>query len=344
MLYGDRIQDTSSIERIVSRVQRDERAGMATMWSSESARDPFLPLAIAAGASTAIALGTGIAVAYARSPYATAQSAWDLQRFSGGRFRLGLATQVRAHVERRFGMPWPGGVGALRDYILCCRAIWHNWQHGGTPDYVGETYRFTLTNPEFRPEPFAGEEWRIPLWIAAVGARSARLAGELGEGLHIHAFHTPRYLSSVVLAAAAEGRSAAGRSDPLAATCPVMSGIVHDEAQERELREAAKGHIAFYASTPAYLPVLEAEGLEELHAPLRAMSREKRWGEMAALIDNEVVDLFAVFDEPVALARRLRERYDGILTELALYRGGDRFATDDDMAAFLEVLAADSAE
>ncbi|MCU1481289.1 MAG: luciferase-like protein [Subtercola sp.] len=313
---------------------------MATMWSSESARDPYLALALATSVTEHVKLGTGIAVAYGRPPYATAQAAWHLQQLSGGRFQLGLATQVRAHIERRYGMPWPGGVGAFREYILCCRAIWNHWQFGTSPDFEGEHYRFTLSNPEFRPAPLPGVEYEIPLWVAGVGPRMVELAGELGQGLHVHAFHTPSYLSEVLLPAAHRGRRMAGRPEQIDATCPVFAGIVHDGAEESVLRENVRQQIAFYASTPAYVAVLEHEGYAGIHEPARQLAREKRWHELAGLVDDSLVDRFAIFDTPRELALRLRARYDGLLTEVGLYRGGDRFASPGELAEFVGLLGA----
>jgi len=344
MFYGDRIPAACSATAIAARAATDEAAGMSRVWSSEAARDPFLTLAFAAPATETIRLGTGIAVAYARSPYATALAAWDLQRFTDGRFDLGLATQVRPHIERRYGMPWPGGVGALSEYVACLRAIWHAFQTGEPPHFRSTHYEFTLMNPEFRPDPLPGQQRALTLWIAAVGKRSAHLAGEVAEGLHVHAFHTPGYLREVLIPSARAGRAAAGRTDGMDATCPVMAGIAHDSRQEEALRAGFRHTIAFYASTAAYLPVLQHSGLEDLHEPLKLLAREGRWSEMDRLIDDDVVDAFAVSDEPGALAARLSARYDGILTELALYRGGDRFATGDDMAVLIEALASAPAD
>lgn len=341
LAYGERIQDTSSFQSIRNHVTRCVQLGISALWSSEAARDPFLPLVVAAEQSTTLQLGTGIAVAYGRTPYATAQAAWDLQRLSQGRFRLGIATQVKAHVERRYGATWPGGATALREYIQCCRAIWDCWQDGTQPTFEGEHFRFTLTNPEFRPQPLPDDQRHIPIWVAAVGPRSARVAGEVGDGLHVHAFHTPGYLRDVVLSEARAGREASGSEAPLDMTCPVLAGIVHNEEQDRVLREEFRAHVAFYASTPAYAPVLEHAGLSGIHEALRPLARERRWSEMPALIGDDVLDLFIVLDEPRALAHKLHARYDGLLTELALYRGGDRFATGEDLAELVALLAAD---
>jgi probable F420-dependent oxidoreductase len=335
--YAIRIQDTSSAEGIAAAARQAQSLGMVGLWCGEAGRDPFLPLGFAAQATTSLLVGTGIAVAYARSPYAVAQTAWDLQRISDGRMRLGLGTQVRAHVERRFGMPWPGGVAAMREYVLVLRAVWHAFRTAERPSFEGNIWRFTLLNPEFLPK--ASEEVRpIPVWIAAVGRRNARLAGEVGDGIHVHAFHTEAFLRDVLIPAARRGREEAGRTDPVQATCPVFAAIVHGEDDIRRYRDYFRRQIAFYGSTKEYLPVLTHSGLEHLHPPLRDLAREGRWDEMASQVDDEVVDAFVVLDEPVALGRRLREKYDGLLTELALYRRAGEDADDEDLAMLISGL------
>jgi probable F420-dependent oxidoreductase len=332
--YSLRLQpaDMASLTAMDAAVRRADALDFGSVWSSEAGHDPFIAMPLAAAASPRLKLGTGVAVAYGRSPFATAQVAWDIQRYSEGRFRLGLSTQVKAHIERRYGAAWPGGVSALRDYVECCRAVWRAWQTGEKPAFRGSHYQFTLMNPEFDPG--------IPVWLAAVGPASARLAGEIGEGLHVHAFHTESYLRDVVLPALAEGQARAGRPLTIEAACPVLSGIVHDNAQEREMRDVMRRHVAFYASTPAYLPVLAHAGFEEIHAPLRALSREGGWDRMAEMISDDILDAFAVFDAPRRLGERLAAKYAGVLSEIAVYKEGVRFASDEDLAALITGLAA----
>ncbi|MBV9512336.1 MAG: TIGR03617 family F420-dependent LLM class oxidoreductase, partial [Caulobacteraceae bacterium] len=318
MLYSLRLQpsEMSTLEATHAAARRADELGFGSLWSAEAGHDPFIPLGLVAAASSRLKLGTGVAVAYGRTPFATAQAAWDLQRYSKGRLRLGLSTQVRAHIERRYGAPWPGGVGAMREYVECCRAVWRSWQTGERPAFQGAHYRYTLLNPEFDPGPLPDGHDHIPVWLAAVGAQSARLAGEIGEGLHVHAFHTESYLREVVLPATLEGRRRAARPETTEAACTVFSGVVHDAAQERKVRDIMRRHIAFYASTPAYLPVLEHAGFAEIHAPLRALSRSGGWDQMPALVSDEILDAFAVFDAPRRLGERLAAKYDGVLTEI----------------------------
>jgi probable F420-dependent oxidoreductase len=321
-------------------IRRAEELGMAAVWSSETGHDPFLVLALAAAHSDRVQLGTAIAVAYGRSPYATAQVAWDLQRLSEGRFRLGLATQVKPHIERRYGVDWPGGAGALREYVACCRAIWHSWQSGQRPNFTGERYRYTLSNPEFEPGRLPNGHAEIPVWLGAVGVVSARMAGEVADGVLIHSFHTESYLRDVVFPAVAGGHALAGRSDSVGARSLVFGGIAHDEEQARIVRDAFRRHIAFYGSTKGYLPVLERAGAAELHASLLELSRAGKWAQMPELIDDALLDQFVVVDEPGALGRRLAARYDGLLDALSLYAGGDRFACDADWPELLTGLGA----
>jgi len=341
MKYSLRLQpaDMASIEALTASVRRADALGFGSVWSSEAGHDPFISMPLVAAASSRMQIGTGIAVAYGRSPFATAQVAWDIQRYSRGRFRLGLSTQVKAHIERRYGVPWPGGVGALREYVEVCRAVWRSWQQGEKPAFRGAHYQYTLMNPEFDPGPLPQEMAQIPVWIAAVGPASAALAGEVGDGLHIHAFHTEAYLREAVVPAMTAAQERAGRPVAVQAACPVFSGIVHDQAQERVLRDAIRKYVAFYASTPAYLPVLAHAGFEAIHAPLRALSRAGGWEEMPQLVSDEILDAFAIFDAPKRLGERLAAKYDGILTEIAVYKEGGQFASEDDWGLLIEGLA-----
>jgi probable F420-dependent oxidoreductase len=341
MLYSLRLQPehVASTASLTAVSRWAEDIGFGSIWSSEASFDPFLALPLVAAATSRVKLGTGIAVAYARSPYSAAQMSWMMQRFSAGRFRLGLATQVKAHIERRYGLPWPGGVGPLREYVAMCRAVWRCWQTGEKPSFEGKHYRFTLMNPEFSAGALPPGQDAIPVWLAAVGTLSAELAGEVAEGLHVHAFHTESYLRDVLLPAVARGRDKAGRSPGIEASCPVFSGIAHDEREERVLRDAMRTHIAFYASTPAYLPVLEQAGCAGIHAPLRQMTREGKWKDMPALVDDGILDRFVVIDGARRLGERLAAKYAGILTEIAIYREGAQFARAEDWPELLAGLA-----
>src|SRR5215211_7879158 len=222
-----------------------EALGFAGLWTSETKHDAFLPLAIAANETERIQLGTSVAIAFSRSPMEMAQTAWDLQDLSDGRFVLGLGTQVKAHITRRFSMPWDRPAARLREYILALRAIWESFQTEGPLQFEGEFYRHTLMTPFFDPGPIEHPE--IPIYIAGVNTRLAALAGELCDGFHVHPFHSPEYVRRTVLSAIAEGAQGVGR-DPgqvaLATSAFVISA--ENEEQAREQRESVRSQISFY--------------------------------------------------------------------------------------------------
>src|SRR5918992_2378088 len=228
-----------------------ESLGFAGLWSSETKHDAFLPLAIAADATQKIELGTSVAIAFSRSPMEVAQTAWDLQDLSGGRFVLGLGTQVRAHIRRRFSMSWDRPVSRLREYIGALRAIWNSFQTDEPLNFEGEFYRHTLMTPFFNPGPIEHPE--IPVHIAGVNTGLATLAGEVCDGFHVHPFHSPEYLRKTVKPAIARGAEQVGR-DPeeveLATSVFVVSG--EGAAEVEEQREKLRAQLAFYASTPTY--------------------------------------------------------------------------------------------
>ena len=295
-----------------------EDLGFAGLWTSETKHDAFLPLAVAANETGSIDLGTSVAIAFSRSPMETAQTAWDLQSLSEGRFILGLGTQVRAHVERRFSMPFDRPAARLREYVLALRAIWESFQTGGRLRFEGEFYRHTLMTPFFNPGPIGHPG--IPIYIAGVNKRLAHLAGELCDGFHVHPFHSPEYVGRTVRPAIAEGTRAAGREPDavqLATTVFVVSGGNGDETALQ--RESVRSQISFYASTPTYRTVLEAHGWGPVGERLGVLAREKKWREMPALITDEMLRAFVVEAAPEELGPALRERYEGLIDRVALY-------------------------
>ena len=301
-----------------------EERGYAGVWASEVAHDPFLLLHAAALATERVQVGTGIAVAFARSPMTLAQTAYDLQRYSRGRFVLGLGTQVRAHVERRFCMPWSAPAARMREYVGALRAIWTAWEEGTPLRFRGEHYQHTLMTPMFTPPR---HEWGPPpVHLAAVGPLMTRLAGELCDGLLAHGFTTERYLRERTLPALHEGLAAAGRSRAdVEVSLPgfVVSG--RDDAERSASAAAVRAQIAFYGSTPAYRPVLELHGWEALADELNALStsrRADRWQAMAGLVDDEVLGTFAVVAEPGEVGREVLRRYDGVVDRFSVYSGG----------------------
>jgi probable F420-dependent oxidoreductase len=298
-----------------------EARGYAGIWAAEVDHDPFLLLHTAGQATRRVTIGTAIAVAFARSPMTTALTAHDLQRTTRGRFVLGLGTQIKAHIERRYSMPWSSPAARMREYIAALQAIWATWQDGTPLRFEGEFYRHTLMTPMFSPP---AHEWGAPpIHLAAVGPLMTRLAGEVADGLLVHGFTTERYLRERTLPALAEGLATAGRSR--ADVTVSVPGLVVTGRTDAELAEAAAGvkaTIAFYGSTPAYRPVLELHGWAALADELHALSvgrREDKWAAMRDLVDDDVLATFAVVAAPEELAARVLERFDGLADRFSVY-------------------------
>jgi probable F420-dependent oxidoreductase len=302
-----------------------EKLGYDGLWTAEAGHDPYLPCAVAAASTDHMTVGTNIAVAFPRSPLVHAQIAWDLQAASHGRFILGLGTQVKGHNERRYSTPWTAPGPRLREMILLIRHIWDVWQNGKRPGFQGKYYQFSLMTPFFSPAPL---EWpHIPIYIAGVNPYMCRLAGELCEGFHIHPFHSRRYIDETILPNVEAGLRKAGRKREdvaLATTAFVVMGKDRDEI------ERAKGpvrqQISFYASTRTYIGVLEAHGWGETCYRLNEKAAQGDWSGMAALITDEMLEVFAVqgtYDEVPGL---LKQKYGGVIDRLGFYsllRPGD---------------------
>lgn len=290
-----------------------EELGFQALWCAETIHDPFLPCALIAEHTQKLNFGTAVAVAFARSPANLAYTAWDLAQASGGRFILGLGTQVKAHIERRFGMPWPDSVvGKLGEQIGAIRAFWKSWQTGEKLDFRGDYYRLNLMTPFFNPGRI--EQPDIPIYIAGVNTGLARLAGEAADGFLVHPFHSVDYLRGVLLPAIEAGaaRSGRGRADiAISATAFVVT------SPEEEL--FVRAQIAFYASTPSYRAVMARHGWEEVASQLSNLAARGNWGEMPGLISPEMLETFAVVAKPAELPGALRSRYAGLVDRLALY-------------------------
>ncbi len=295
-----------------------EDVGFSALWTSETKHNPFLPLALAAEHTERIRLGTAVAIAFPRSPMVTAQIAWDLQEYSGGRLLLGLGTQVKAHIERRFGMRWEAPVAKLREYVLALRAIWDAWQNRTRLNFRGKFYKHTLMTDFFDPGPI--DHPHIPIYIAGVNPGLIRLAGELCEGFHVHPFHSVEYMRQVFLPALEEGLRKGGRRREdiqLASTVFVITG--KNEGEMTAMREMVRQQIAFYASTPTYRVVLDVHGWGEVGERLSRLAARKRWNEMPALISDDMLRVYAVEAPWDELGRALHERYEGVLDRIALY-------------------------
>ena len=272
---------------------------------------------MAAATTRRVGLGTAIAIAFARSPMILAHIG-DLQKASGGRFVLGLGSQVKAHNERRFSVPWSAPAPRLREVVAALRAIWTAWQRRAPLDFRGQSYRFDLMTPFFDPGPI--EHSRIPVYLAGVNPQMCRVAGEIADGLHVHSFHSARYLRECVHPAVQEGLNRAGRSRADFTFRASTMVVLGDSAEERKRHaRGVKQQIAFYASTRTYQPVLAAHGLEDLVPRLHARSLAGDWEGMTDLISDATLDLFAVSGPFEEIGDRIRERYRGLYDRTQLY-------------------------
>jgi probable F420-dependent oxidoreductase len=290
-----------------------EQIGFDALWTSETQHNPFLPCALIAEHSQKMGIGTAIAVSFARSPADLAYTAWDLAAQSGGRFILGLGTQVKGHIEKRFGMPWPESVvGKLREQILAVRAFWDCWQNGTKFSFSGDYYRLRLMTPFFNPGPI--ENPNIPIYIAGVNTGLAKLAGEVCDGFHVHPFNSPRYLREVILPAIEAGIAKAGRT-----RADLTVSVTAFAATTPEEQNFARAQISFYASTPSYRPVFALHGWEEVAEKLSAHAAKGEWGEMFGLVTDEILETFCAVSDVAGLPAALKERYAGIADRLTLY-------------------------
>ncbi len=288
-----------------------ENAGYEGIWTAESKHEPFFPLLLAAEHTTAIELGTCIAVAFSRNPMTLAHVGHDLQSFSGGRAILGLGSQVKTHITKRYSMPWSHPAPRMREFVLAIRSIWDAWRTDDRLDFRGDFYTHTVMTPMFTPPPTGLRDPKVML--AGVGATMTAVAGEVADGFLCHPFTTERYIEEVTLPAIAAGMQVAGRARATFELCaPVL--VVTGSSMEAMATSAAqvRAQVAFCGSTPTYAHVLAHHGWDDLHRELNALSREGRWGAMGEAIDDEVLATFAVVAEPGRLVDALRCRVGGI--------------------------------
>ena len=290
-----------------------EEIGFDALWTQETQHDPFLPCALIAEHTTHLHAGTAIAVSFGRSPANLAYTAWDLAAQSNGRFILGLGTQVKAHIERRFGQPWPESVtGKLREQIQVIRAFWDTWQNGTKLNYRGDYYKITLMSPFFNAG--AIEHPNIPIYIAGVNPGLAKLAGGLCDGFHVHPFHSVKYLREVILPAMEEGANKEGRKrENISVLVNAFIGTTPEEMN------FARAQISFYASTPSYRPVMALHGWSDAAEKLSAHAARGEWAEMPMLITDEMLSEFCLVTDEGKLADELKKRYEGIADRLTLY-------------------------
>lgn len=322
MLVDGGLGQETSVSEIIEAAKRHEAQGYDGIWSAETSHDPFLPLLLAAEHTSRIELGTSIAVAFARSPMTLANTANDLHKYSNGRFILGLGSQIKPHITKRFSMEWSKPADRMREMILAIRAIWATWNEGEKLEFRGEFYTHTLMTPFFDPGP---NPFGTPkIFLAGVGPRMTQVAGEVADGFICHGFTTEKYLREVTIPALNEGRAKANKgpvseSDDFEIVGPSFVVTGEDEADHARAAFATRRQISFYGSTPAYRSVLELHGWGDLQSSLNKMSKNGQWNQMADLIDDEVLNTFAVVGEPAAIAPELDRRYGDIVARVSFY-------------------------
>lgn len=309
----------SDLHTVAQSAQDAEAAGYSGAWTVELAHDPFLPLTLAAEHTDRLEIGTSIAVAFARSPMTLANTAWDLQAYSKGRFVLGLGSQIKPHIEKRFSMEWSKPAARMREMGLAMRAIWNTWLTGEKLEFRGEFFQHTLMTPMFSPDPSDLDGFGPPkMFLAGVGPLMTEVAGEAFDGFICHGFTTEKYLREVTIPALARGRATAGKTlDGFEIVGPSFV-VTGNDAEEMEKSAAAtRKQIAFYGSTPAYRPVLEMHGWGGLQDELNTLSKRGEWDTMGTLIDDEILNTFAVVAEPEGIALELSSRYGDVIQRLS---------------------------
>lgn len=300
-----------SLDNVAQTAAQMEALGYDGLVSVEINHDPFFPLLLAAQHTERVDLMTGISVAFARNPMLLANIGWDLQEFSAGRFVLGLGSQIKPHITKRFSMPWSQPAARMQEMIEAIRAIWDCWETGEPLGFRGEFYRHTLMTPMFSPGPNAHGNPRIAL--AAVGPLMTKVAGRVADGFMAHGFQTADYLREVTLPALSEGLAENNRKRcDIEVSCPlfIVSGL--SEAETAERKAASKQQIAFYGSTPAYKGVFDHHGWGDAQPELNRLSKQGKWVEMADVIDDTMLDHFAVVGEPHELADKIKDRFGGL--------------------------------
>jgi probable F420-dependent oxidoreductase len=303
---------SSQLGEVADTAMRLQRRGYDCCWTAEVNHDPFLPLVLAAEHTETIELGTSIAVAFARTPMTVANVAWDLQAYSDGRFILGLGSQIQRHIENRFSMPWSRPARRMREFVLALHEIWSCWQNGTRLSFEGEFYTHKLMTPMFTPEPLAYDVPKV--FVAAVGEAMTEMSGEVADGLLAHAFTTKRYFEEVTTPALLRGMERSGRKrGDFQVSCPLFVVTGNDDAELAANAVGTRKQIAFYASTPAYRKVLDLHGWADLQTELHRLSHTGEWDAMGSLIDDEMLNEFAVVAPVHDVAKKVRERCDGVI-------------------------------
>jgi len=324
----------SDLSQVPEQVKQLEAQGYDGMVTAEIANDPFLPLTLAAEHTERIQLMTSIAVAFARNPMTLANIGNDLQAFSKGRFILGLGSQIKPHITKRFSMEWSRPAARMRELVLAMRAIWDCWYEGEKLDFRGEFYTHTLMTPMFTP---TNNTYGPPkVVVAAVGPKMTEVCGEVADGMLVHAFTTEKYLREVSLPAIDAGLAKSGRQRSDLELClPAFVVTGQDERKWEEARTATARQIAFYGSTPAYKPVLDAHGWGDLQGELNRLSKRGEWVAMGDEITDEILEQFAVVAEPAKVAGALRERWGGLVDRILCTFD---FVSQEDRNGYMEEL------
>ena len=308
----------ATLDNAAAEAKRLAAIGYDGVYTLEGSWDPFLPLALASEHAPSLDIATGIAVAFPRNPSHIAYQAWDLQKFSKGKFLLGIGSQIKAHIEKRFGLEFNPPAARMREYILAVKAFFDCWQNGAPLDFQGKYYRHTLMTPMFNPGP--NPYGPPPIMLGALGPKMTEVAGEVADGLIVHPFNSLPFLEERALPAVRRGLEKAGRSIDdflLQVNAIVITG--ESEAEYLAAENSVKGLLGFYASTPAYRPPMEAVGLGELQPKLNALSKEGKWDQLGDCIDDDFLDAFCVRGEPGDIAAKLKARYGEYADRLAIY-------------------------
>lgn len=298
--------------------RKAEEFGFDCFWVNETKHDPFVQLAVAAGSTEKIALGTSIAVAFSRSPTTLAYTAWDLQSLSRGRVILGLGSQVKGHIERRFGMKWEPPAPKMRDEILAIRSVWKSWQEGTKLDFDGRFFHLDLMSPFFNPGSIPHPS--IPIYVAGVNPGMCKVAGEVAEGLHVHPLHTVRYLKEVINPALENGAAKARRKrSEVIVAASIFAAVGDTDREIGSLREAYREQIAFYASTRSYRKVMELHGWEDIADRLRRRSMEGDWKGMPTEVPDEILDEFVIEGTWEDIGKVIARKYGDLVDRVRLY-------------------------
>jgi len=312
------------LARVPEAARELEQGGYDGGWTAETSHDPFLPLLLAAEHTSRLELGTNIAVAFARNPMIVANIGWDLQAYSQGRFILGLGTQIQPHIEKRFSMPWSHPARRMREFISALHAIWSAWKDGTKLRFEGEFYTHKIMTPMFAPEP---QPYSAPkIFLAAVGEAMTEMCGEVADGHLGHPMVSKRYLEEVTLPALMRGMQCAGRDrSDFQVSGEVMVATGENDDELTAAMTATRKQIAFYGSTPAYLKVLELHGWGDLHSELNRLSKQGEWDTMGSLIDDDMLNAFAVVGPVDEVGEALRGRCVGVVDRvLPIFYGVSR--------------------